>query len=130
MIGIKVLITSYVSDLPQPGIVECEFFDAHNRRWRFVEKIAIVSAEYLDARSSYPQTGVIACEIVGRRCDPSGLETIIVDTERPWCVESVEGNMRFEVLAASLVQWEGDSTVQRRWDGRAEPGTTTEEYPD
>jgi hypothetical protein len=125
MIGVRVSITRYVSDEPQPGIVECEFFDAHGRRWNFVEKTAIVSAEYLDVRTSYPQPGVIACEITGRNRDAAGREIILVDTQRPWCVESVDGSMQFEVLPASLVEWEWGSKDERAWDGRAEPNTAS-----
>jgi len=122
MIGIRVSITRYVSDEPQPGIVECEFCDAHGRRWSFVEKTAIVSSEYLDAHTSYPQPGVIACEIVSRSRDATGREIIMIDTERPWCVEAVDGTMQFEVLPASLVEWEWGSKVERPWDSRADPG--------
>jgi len=122
MIGIRVSITRYVSDDPQPGIVECEFCDAHGRRWNFMEKTAIVSSEYLDAHTSYPQPGVIACEIVSRSRDATGREIVLVDTERPWCVESVDGSMRFEVLPSSLVEWQWGSKVELAWDGSAEPG--------
>jgi hypothetical protein len=121
MIGIRVAVTRYVSDEPQPGIVECEFHDACGRRWSFVEKVPIVSAEYLAAASRYPQPGVIACEIAGRTRDAAGREIVLVDTERPWGVESVDGSTRFEVLLASLVEWEWGSNVKRAWDGRAEP---------
>ena len=119
MIGVKVLITRYVSDEPQPGIVECGFSDAHGRHWSFVEKTAIVSTEYLNARTSYPQPGVIACEIAGHSWDATGREIVLVDTERPWCVESVDGSMRFEVLPSSLVEWEWGSNIVEAWDGRA-----------
>jgi hypothetical protein len=101
MLGISVTIVRYISDEPQPGIVECQLEDAHGRRWSFVEKTAIVSAEPLDADTSYPQKGVIAGEIVGRSLDASGRETIHVDT---WDVESVDGVTQFEVLAESLVE--------------------------
>jgi hypothetical protein len=120
MIGVRVSITRYVGDEPQPGIVEFEFLDAYGRRWVFVDKTAI-SSDYLDARTSYPQPGVIACEIAGRKTDASGREIIMIDTERPWCVEAVDGSMRFEVVRDSLVEWEWGSKVERAWDGRAEP---------
>jgi hypothetical protein len=122
MIGVRVSITRYVSDDPQPDIVECEFYDAHGRRWNFVEKTGIVSAEYLDGHTSYPQPGVIACEIQSRSRDADGREIVLIDTERPWCVESVDGSMRFEVLPSSLVEWQWGSKVERAWDSRAEPG--------
>jgi hypothetical protein len=120
MIGIRVLITRYVSDEPQPGIVEFEFSDAHGRRRTFVDKTAIVSSDFLDARTRYPQPGVIACEVTARSLDDKGREIITVGTERPWCVEAVDGSMVFEVLPTSLIEWEWGSKVERAWDGRAE----------
>jgi hypothetical protein len=66
MLGIRVTIVRYISDEPQPGIVECQLEDAHGRRWSFVEKTAIVSAEYLDADTAYPQRDVVAGEVVRR----------------------------------------------------------------
>jgi hypothetical protein len=104
MLGIRVTIVRYISDEPRPGIVECKLEDAYDRQWSFVEKTAIVSAEHLDADTSYPQRGVIAAQMVGRSVDATGRETIRVDTERPWHVESVDGVTQFEVLAESLVE--------------------------
>jgi|SRR5271165_2446875 len=105
MQGIKVTIVRYISDEPQPGIVECKFEDAHGRRWSLLEKTAVVSAESLDARTTYPRRGVIACEIVRRSRDQAGREIIHVTTERPWCVESLEGVTKFDVLPESLVEF-------------------------
>jgi hypothetical protein len=102
MIGIKVLVTRYISDEPQPGIVECEFADARGRRWRFIEKSAVISSTPLDGETVYPQPGIIGCEIIGRSRDAVGRELILVDTERPWGVASVEGSMRFEVRPDTL----------------------------
>jgi hypothetical protein len=101
MSGLRVSITRYVSDEPQPGMVECELVDANGRRWIFVEKTAIVSSANLDADTSYPRRGRIACEIVSSRVD-AGREIFTVDTERPDGVESVDGTTRFEVLAAAV----------------------------
>lgn len=119
MIGISVAITRYVSDDPQPGVVACEFSDAYGRCWDFVEKTAIVSAEYLDAQTSYPQPGILACEIVSRHWDSGGREIILIDTERPWGVESTEGNTRFEVWPTSLIEWEWSHDDQKAWTGVA-----------
>jgi len=104
MQGISVTIVRYISDEPQPGIVECKLEDVHGRQWLFVEKTAIVSAQPLDADTSYPQKGVIAAEIVGRSVDATGRETVRVDTDRPWHVESVDGVTQFEVPAESLME--------------------------
>jgi hypothetical protein len=119
MIGFRVSITRYIADEPLPGVVESEFQDAHGRRWRFVEKTAHVSAEILDRKTAYPRPGAIACEIVGRSRDAAGREIIVINTERPWCVESVEGSMQFEVTPDSLIEWDGASPVERAWSGRA-----------
>jgi hypothetical protein len=119
MIGVKVSITRYIADEPVPGVVESEFCDAHGRRWSFIEKTAYVTAEILDRQTVYPRPGAIACEVVGRSLDATGREIIVIDTERPWCVESVEGSMQFEVTPDSLIEWDGDSSVERPWNGRA-----------
>src|SRR5215467_6732450 len=105
MLGVKVTILRYISDDPQPGIVECQLEDANGRRWSFVEKTAIVSAERLDAQSTYPQVGVIAGEVIRHSHNADGREAIEIDTERPWGIESVEGATRFEILPESLVEW-------------------------
>jgi hypothetical protein len=105
MLGIRVTIVRYISDEPQPGVVECKLEDAHGRQWSFVEKTAIVSAEHLDVHTSYPQRGIVAAEIVGRSVDAAGREIIRVDTDRPWHVESVDGATQFDVLAESLVEF-------------------------
>lgn len=115
-VGIRVSIARYVSDDPQPGIVECEFFDAHGRRWSFVEKTAIVAAADLDSQTRYPQPGVVACEIVGLTRNAAGREIVLVDTERPWDIESMDGAKRFEVSPDSLVEWDWGSDAQRPWD--------------
>ena len=105
MLGIKVAIVRYIGDEPQPGIVECQFEDAHGHRWSFVEKTAIVSKENLDAKATYPQEGVVACEMLQRSLDATGRETIRVDTERPSHIESVEGETKFDVLPESLIEF-------------------------
>jgi hypothetical protein len=104
MLGIIVTIVRYISDEPQPGIVECQLEDAHGRRWSFVEKTAIVSTEHLDADTTYPQRGVVAGEIVQRNLDAAGREVVRFDTAKPWNVESVDGVTEFDVLPESLVE--------------------------
>lgn len=105
MLGFKVTIVRYISDEPQPGIVECELMDAHGRTWRFIEKTAIVSEVDLNTYSPYPQSGVVAGEIVHRIHDKTGREIIRFDTERPWDVESIDGMNQFDVLPKSVVEF-------------------------
>ena len=99
MTGIKVSIVRYISDDPQPGIVECQFQDAYGRRWSFVEKTLVVSLEQLDAHSIFPQPGVTDCKIVQRFPDAAGRDVIRVNT-----VESVEGVTQFDILPELLVE--------------------------
>jgi hypothetical protein len=100
MFGMKVTILRYISDEPQPGIVECEFDDAHGRCWSFIDKTAIVSVEQLDAQSAYPQLGMITVEVIGHSLNAAGREVVWIDTG----IEIVEGATRFEVLPESLVE--------------------------
>jgi hypothetical protein len=100
MVGVRVQIVRFV-DGAFPGFVERELVDAHGRVWSFVEKGPVVTADYLTARDSYPRPGVIACEVLGR----TG-RTVRIDTARPWCVESAEGETRFEVPQGAVIEWE------------------------
>jgi hypothetical protein len=99
VVGVQVEIVRYVAD-SQPGWVECCLIDVHGRRWSFVEKVPIVTQAALGASSTYPQPGVIACEVVGRA---GGVASI--DTANPWGIKSLEGETRFEVPEGSLVEW-------------------------
>jgi hypothetical protein len=103
MLGVRVQIVRLVDD-DFPGFIECQFIDAHGRLWSFIEKVPVVTEAYLDAGSTYPQTGVIACEEVGRFLNGSGREIVRIDTDRPWGVESIEGITRFEIPVESLVE--------------------------
>lgn len=104
MIGIRVSITRHISDDPQPGVVECEFFDANGERHCFVEKVAIVTSDDIDATSTYPCPGFIACMIANRFQAEDGREIIVVDTQRPWDVESTAGLTKFSVTPEALIE--------------------------
>jgi len=103
MPNVRVVILRYLGDDPQPGIVECALFDCRGRRWLFVEKTAVVSAENLNGETSYPQPGAIACEIIERRVDAAGREIVRISTEKPWHIESVDGVTEFEMLPDSVM---------------------------
>jgi hypothetical protein len=109
MLCVKVAITRYVDDA-FPGFVECRLIDADGRDWFFIEKVPVVTLAHLDASSQYPQTGVIACQILGWRHDTDGRAIVSIDTEIPWHVQSSSGRTRFDVLADQLVDfdWQGD----------------------
>jgi hypothetical protein len=104
MFEIGVMIVRWVSDDPQPGIVECELTDRFGKVWRFIEKSAVVSSENLSSESRYPRPGVIPCQVIGRSRDESGREVAEIATESPWGVEAFDGTTRFHVFADELVQ--------------------------
>jgi hypothetical protein len=103
MIGIRATITRYISDDPQPGIVECEFVDAFGHKHTFIEKTAIVSTEQIDSTSTYPRQCVIDCEII-ERYRKDAFDIVLVNTEKPWGIESTIGLYSFEVLPSQLVE--------------------------
>jgi hypothetical protein len=100
--GVRAQIVRWV-DSHQPGFVECHLIDRFGREWSFIEKLPVISLLDLDGCSSYPQPCVIACEIMGRDRDTSGREFVMIDTERPWAVSSVEGAHEFEVFTDQIV---------------------------
>ena len=105
MKGIKISITSFIDD-HQPGWVECKFHDAHGEEHIVHEKVAIVTKDLLDAKSPYPQNGVIACEVILAWTDQNGRTGFTVDTSTPWSVETTEGVERFDVLEEQLTDLE------------------------
>jgi len=88
-----------LTDAAQPGWVECVLRDASNREWRFIDKVPVFTTASLDASSSYPQPGVIACEILREWTGEDGRRRCLIDTSRPWGVSAVDGETRFEVVS-------------------------------
>ena len=68
----------------------------------FVEKVPLVTKAHPDAASDYPQSGVIACIVLGRSERDDGRQLVHIDTQRPWGVESTAGKSRFDVFAEQL----------------------------
>jgi hypothetical protein len=101
-IAVAVDIIRYVDD-SFPGFVECRLVDASGRAWLFHDKVPVVALADLDANSSYPQPGIIACRVLSRRLHPDGREIVSIDTASPWCVESTTGDTVFEVFATQLM---------------------------
>jgi hypothetical protein len=102
MVGVLAVIRRYVND-DQPGWVECALTDIRGKDWTFVEKVPVVTAEPLDAHSTYPQPVVIACEVVERR-DEAGRESLVIDTAHPWGIAATTGETRFEVRPEQVVE--------------------------
>ena len=52
--------------------------------------------------STYPQPGVIGCEVLAQWRDSSGTELVRVTTERPDAIESTEGLSEFIVSSGQV----------------------------
>lgn len=85
-------------DLDQPGWVACKLIDAHGAVHIFHEKVPVATSLLLDATSTYPQQGSIACTIISHFADVAGHKVITVNTLQPFGVESTGGLSRFEVF--------------------------------
>lgn len=90
------------TDTSQPGWVESVLRDASGREWLLVDKVSIFTNASLDEASSYPQLGVVACEIVREWTDELGHGRCIISTERPWGVEATSGETQFEVFSNQI----------------------------
>jgi hypothetical protein len=101
MTFVRVSIVAFIDEY-QPGFVECWLVDVHGRRWKFHEKVPIVTAERLWADSEYSQPGLVACKVLESRSDSSGRQVLTIDTKTPWAVRSTEGATVFEVFAEQL----------------------------
>jgi hypothetical protein len=97
-------IVRYISDDPQPGLVECVLIDAFNQSHLFIEKTAIVSSESLRSTSAYPTMGKLACKIVAEWTDDDGRSFARVCTEQPWGIVSSKGATKFVVRSSQLSQ--------------------------
>ena len=101
MIFIVADVMRFISDEPQPGIVECVFSDAFWRMHAFVEKAAIVGDDAMLATTVYPVACELACGIVAE-WEEAGEPLVRVCTERPWHIVSVDGETNFVVRPSQL----------------------------
>lgn len=97
MFEIKAKATKLIDDTGYPEVVLIEFYDYDGQKHNFIEKWPVVSAQEFD--DSFPKECTIACTLVEER------ETsCIVDTSKPWGMESEEGLTIFEVSKNLLVK--------------------------
>jgi hypothetical protein len=85
-----------------PGWVECVLRDASGREWLFSDKVPVFTESHLDAGSTYPQPGVVACEIVREWTDEDGRTRCQITTDRPRSVEAVGGETEFEIFREQI----------------------------
>jgi hypothetical protein len=90
------------TDASFPGWVESVLRDAFGREWLLADKVPIFTSAPLDAASSFPQPGVVACEIFREWTDECGRRRCIISTERPWGIEATSGETQFEVFVDQI----------------------------
>ncbi|MFG2751982.1 hypothetical protein [Streptomyces xanthophaeus] len=88
----------WVDDEPQPGLVEVRFTDAHQRQWTFIDKWPVFTGDDLTPNSLYPVVVGVLCDVLTAD-DTASTVTISV---APWGLESLEGDIEFEVRADQL----------------------------
>ena len=89
-------------DEHQPGFVECALIDALGNEHLFVEKVPVVTQESLCSNSAYPRLGLVACEVEAQWQETDGRWLVRINTQRPWSIESTEGESTFVVLASKV----------------------------
>ena len=108
MLGVRVNISRYADDA-FPGWVECRLVDALGHEHVFVEKVPVVTNAHLNAASSYPQSGLIACVVLGRSESDDGRQLVHIDVQTPWGIQSLAGRSRFDVFPEQLVEFNPES---------------------
>ena len=101
MIGIAIEIERFVVDA-QPGLIAFTLVDANGKSWSFVDKVPVITTELLDAQSTYPRRGWIACTLVERRVGADGRPRALIDTNQPWGLAARTGETTFEVLVTQI----------------------------
>ena len=101
MAALDVEIIRFV-DANQPGSVECSITDVHGAKHLFIEKAPVVTVESLSESSSYPRRGTIQCVLLRQWRDLAGRDIASVDIGKPWGIETIDGQTKFEVLNSQL----------------------------
>jgi len=91
-----------ITDETFPGFVKCKFPDAHGQEHTILEKALVLSSDLISARSAFPLSGYVACEVTSERRDETGRVLLQVDTGRPHGIESASGQTKFELLAQQV----------------------------
>lgn len=103
MATVPIKIVRFVADY-QPGFVAGELVDANGQVHTFEDKVPVIALDDLDADSTYPADGVLACEVIERWQADDGRELALIDTEKPFDIDSTDGEYRFVVLAKDVVE--------------------------
>jgi len=84
-----------------PGWVRCSFADTFGKLWYIYEKAPIVSSDNITEETKLPIKGYVAGEIISQ----SG-NIVYFCTEKPWYIETEEGENKFYVYEKQLIDEE------------------------
>ena len=102
MAQLLVQIVRYVDD-GCPAWLDCEFVDAEGCLHTLRDKVPIFTAEPIDGLTEIPRPLLVACEILAEWQDERGRQLVRITTEKPYCLESLEGLSEF-VVEAKIVR--------------------------
>lgn len=91
-------------DAHHPGWVEAVLTDAAGQTWSFVDKAPVFTEANLNAQSSYPQPGVLACTLMPEETGDSCPKIWTIDTSTPWGLEASSGETQFRVFAYQVTK--------------------------
>ena len=98
---LQVKIIEFVDD-SNPGFVKCMFTDITGKEYSFIEKVPIVSYEFLDQKSQYPQNGEIECIVLKREIDEVQNEIITIDLSDR--IETENKETIFKVFSNQIIE--------------------------
>jgi hypothetical protein len=87
-----------------PGRVEAVLKDASGRVWSFLDKGPVFTEATLDAKSSYPQPGILACKLIPEETGEGYLQVWTIDTTTPWGIEASGGETQFKVFSHQVTR--------------------------
>ncbi len=98
---LRIQIVRFV-DEQQPGFVAGEFTDTQGCRHTIIDKVPVIGVTDLWSDSKYPQPGAAKCEILERLQDGEGRKLSRITIDKPWSLESVDGQTEFVVFDEQL----------------------------
>lgn len=99
---VRCVAVRWVSDEPQPGLVEVILTDADGNAWSLIDKSAVFDdANVLGPNAAYPLPVLVACNVRERRSDDAGRHLVVIDL-LPWGVG--EDGATYVVSEAQLTE--------------------------
>lgn len=111
MLVVRVEICRYV-DAAFPGWVERRLADASGHQHVFIEKVPVVTADDVYESSVLPHPGTVACILLEKQEHKDGRQIVLIDTARPWGIESTAGLTQFYVFSEQLFELPRENAVE------------------